>query len=151
MMICGWTPLASQHQPENDYKRQCICQIRHQKMRVVQPVFQVCLFYTSQTHDSTLEPIKLHYFTEQESTRFSFFVMICTHRTKYGYQNNFQISGRPLSFLDPLFGRCTAFYGHFLVDVVTSEGVHLHTIISLSIHYILNIITNKKLQFFLLK
>ena len=47
MMICRWTPLTSQHRPENDLKRQCICQIRHEKMRVAHPVFQICLFYTS--------------------------------------------------------------------------------------------------------
>ena len=23
MMVCGWTPLTSQHGPENDHKRQC--------------------------------------------------------------------------------------------------------------------------------
>ena len=80
MLICGWTPLRSQHRPENDHKRQCICQKMHQKMRVVRPVLQICLFYTSQTLDSTLEPIKLHYFTKQGSTRFSFFVMICTYK-----------------------------------------------------------------------
>ena len=33
-----------------------------------------------------------------------------------------EIPGGPLSFFDALFGRCTDFYGHFLVDVVTSEG-----------------------------
>ena len=42
MMVCGWTPLTSQHGPENNHKRQCICQIRHQKMRVVWPVFESC-------------------------------------------------------------------------------------------------------------
>ena len=31
----------------NDHKRQCICQIRHEKMRGIHPVFQICLFYTS--------------------------------------------------------------------------------------------------------
>ena len=36
--------------------------------------------------------------------------------------NKSEIPGGPLSFFDALFGRCTAFYGHFLVDVVTSEG-----------------------------
>ena len=46
-MICRWTPLTSQHRPENDHKRQCICQIRHEKVRVVCPVFQICLFYSS--------------------------------------------------------------------------------------------------------
>ena len=53
---------------------------------------------------------------------------------KFGptFKNNFQIPGGSLSFFDALFGRCTAFYGHFLVDVVTSEGVHPHTIISFS-------------------
>ena len=121
MMICRWTTLMSQHGPENDHKRQCICRIRHEKMRVVRPVFQICLFYSSQTRDSTLDPIKLHYFTKQWSTRFSFFVMICAHRTKYCYQNNFQIPGGQLSFFHALFGRCTTFYGHFLVHVVTSE------------------------------
>ena len=47
LIICRWTPLTSKNRPENDYKRQCICQIRHKKMRVVRPVFQICLFYTS--------------------------------------------------------------------------------------------------------
>ena len=36
--------------------------------------------------------------------------------------NKSEILGGPLSFFDALFGRCTAFYGHFLVDVVTPEG-----------------------------
>ena len=35
MMICGWTPVMSQHRPENDRKRKCICQKMHEKMRVV--------------------------------------------------------------------------------------------------------------------
>ena len=35
-----------------------------------------------------------------------------------------EILGEPLSFFDALFGRCTAFYGHFLVD-----GIHQHIII----------------------
>ena len=35
--------------------------------------------------------------------------------------NKSEISGRPLSFFHALFGRCTAFYGHFLVHVGTSE------------------------------
>ena len=37
-------PLMSHHRLENDHKRQCICQIRHEKLRVVHPVFQICLF-----------------------------------------------------------------------------------------------------------
>ena len=36
--------------------------------------------------------------------------------------NKSEIPDRPFSFFHALFGRCTAFYGHFLVDVVTSEG-----------------------------
>ena len=36
--------------------------------------------------------------------------------------NKSEIPGGPLSFFHALFGRCTAFYGRFLVDVVTSEG-----------------------------
>ena len=36
--------------------------------------------------------------------------------------NKSEIPGQPLSFFDALFGRCTAFFGHFLVDVVMSEG-----------------------------
>ena len=36
--------------------------------------------------------------------------------------NKSEILGGPLSFFDALFGRCTTFYGHFLVDFVTSEG-----------------------------
>ena len=47
MVICGWTTLTSQCPLENDHKRQQIWQIRHEKCRVVRPVFQVCLFYTS--------------------------------------------------------------------------------------------------------
>ena len=47
MMICGWTTLTSQCPLKNDHKRQQICQIRHEKCRVVRPVFQVCSFYTS--------------------------------------------------------------------------------------------------------
>ena len=35
--------------------------------------------------------------------------------------NKSELPGRPLSFFDALFGRCTGFYGHFLVDVVTAE------------------------------
>ena len=35
--------------------------------------------------------------------------------------NKSEIPGGPLSFFQALFGRCTAFYGHFLVNVVTSE------------------------------
>ena len=35
--------------------------------------------------------------------------------------NKSEIPGGPLSFFDAFFGRCIAFYGHFLVDVVTSE------------------------------
>ena len=47
MMICRWNPLTSHHRPENNHKRQCICQIKHEKMRGVRSVFQICLFYTS--------------------------------------------------------------------------------------------------------
>ena len=36
--------------------------------------------------------------------------------------NTSEIPGRPLSFFHALFGICTAFYGLFLVHVVTSEG-----------------------------
>ena len=36
--------------------------------------------------------------------------------------NKFEIPGGPLSFFDALFGRFTAFYGHFLINFVTSEG-----------------------------
>ena len=35
--------------------------------------------------------------------------------------NKSEIPGGPLSFFQALFGRCTAFYGHFPVNVVTSE------------------------------
>ena len=35
--------------------------------------------------------------------------------------NKSEIPGGPLSFFQALFGRCTAFYGHFLVNVVMSE------------------------------
>ena len=35
--------------------------------------------------------------------------------------NKSEIPGRPLSFFDALFGKCTAFYDDFMVDVVTSE------------------------------
>ena len=101
MMICGWNPLMSQNQPENDHKRQCICQIRHQKMRVVHPVFQICLFYTSQTRDSTLDPIKLHYFTKQGSTRFSFFVMICAYRQNFVIKTTFKYRADHSHFLMP--------------------------------------------------
>ena len=59
--------------------------------------------------------------------------------------------GGPHFFFMPLFGRNVTLYGNFACHRVTSDWVHLHTIISFSIHYILNIITNKKLQFFLLK
>ena len=51
MMICGWTTLTSQHLLKNDHKRQGICQIRHENCLVVRPVFQVCLFYASQSCD----------------------------------------------------------------------------------------------------
>ena len=36
--------------------------------------------------------------------------------------NKSEKPGGHLSFFHALFGRCTAFYGHFLVDVVTSQG-----------------------------
>ena len=36
--------------------------------------------------------------------------------------NKSEIAGGPLSFFHALFGRCSAFSGHFLVNVVTSEG-----------------------------
>ena len=42
MMVCGWTPSDVTASPENDHKRQCICQIRHKKMKVVRPVFESC-------------------------------------------------------------------------------------------------------------
>ena len=44
-------------------------------------------------------------------------------------KNKSEIPCGPLSFFDPLFGRCTAFYGHFHV-----RGVHPHIIISNYIH-----------------
>ena len=42
MMICAWTPWTSQDRPENDHKRQCMWQIRPEKMKVVRPVYQLC-------------------------------------------------------------------------------------------------------------
>ena len=36
--------------------------------------------------------------------------------------NKSEIPGGPFSFFHALFGRCTAFYGSFLVDVMKSEG-----------------------------
>ena len=100
-MTCRWTPLTSQHRPENDHKRQCISQIRHQKMRVFHRVFQICLFYTSQTRDSTLDPIKLHYFTKQGSTRFSFFVMICAYRQNFVIKTTFKYRAGHSHFVMP--------------------------------------------------
>ena len=38
MRICGWTTLTSQCPLENAHKRQQICQIRHEKCRVVHPL-----------------------------------------------------------------------------------------------------------------
>ena len=35
--------------------------------------------------------------------------------------NKSEIPSGPLSFFHALFSRCTAFYGHFLVDVITSQ------------------------------
>ena len=102
-MICRWKPLVSHHRPENDQKRQCICQIRHQKMRVVCPVFQICFFYTSWTHDSTLDPIKLHYFIKQGFTRFSFFVMICEYRQNFVIKTIFKYRVDHSHFLMPYF------------------------------------------------
>ena len=76
--------------------------------------------------------------------------MICAYKQNL-LSKQLPKPGGPLSFFHALFGRCTAFYGHFLVDVGMSEGVHPHTMILLAIRYILNIITNKKLQFALLE
>ena len=101
MMICGWTPLTSQHRPENDHERQCICQIRYEKMRGVRLAFQICLFYTSQTRDSTLQPIKLHYFTKQRYTRFSFFVLICAYRQNFVIKTTFKYRVDPSHFFMP--------------------------------------------------
>ena len=120
LMIYRWTPLTSQHRPENDHKRQCICQIKHEKMRVVHPVFQICLFYTSQTRDSTLEPIKLHHFTKQGSTRFSFF-MICAYRQNFVIKTTFKYGADHSHFLMPYLADALPFMVIFLVDVVTSE------------------------------
>ena len=52
--------------------------------------------------------------------------------------NKSEIPGGPLSFFDALFGRCTAFYGHFLIDAVTSEG---------STHISLSYVTEKSWVF----
>ena len=38
----GGLPLTWQHRPENDIKKQGICQIRHEKMRGVRPAFESC-------------------------------------------------------------------------------------------------------------
>ena len=70
-------------------------------MRGVRPVFQICLFYTSQTRDSTLEPIKLHYFTKQGSTRFSFFVLICAYSQNFVIKTTFKYRVDPSHFFMP--------------------------------------------------
>ena len=72
-------------------------------MRVVCPVFQICFFYTSQTHDSTLDPIKLYYFTKQGFTRFSFFVMICEYRQNFVIKTIFKYRVDHSHFLMPYF------------------------------------------------
>ena len=62
------------------------------------------------------------------------FLLWFTHINKILLSKQLSNTGQtPLNFscLISLFGRCTAFYGHFLVDFVTSERVHLHTIITL--------------------
>ena len=113
------------------------------KMRVVCPVFQTCLSYSSDTQQYLwTNQIPLFHWTGV----YLVFLFWFAHINKISKQ--FSKYWTDHSFFHALFGRCTTFYGHFMVDGVTSEGVHPHTIILLSIHYILNIITNKKLQYF---
>ena len=155
MMICRWITLTSQHLWQNHHIKQYFCQIRAWKKSVVRPVFQICLLYTWHTRDRQFEPIKLHYSKNVWSTRLSKFVIVCAFRSKNcgspGFQTILKTGQTTLFFFMPLFGRNVALYGNFVNDAVTSDWVYPHTIISFSIHYVVNIITNKKLQFFLLK
>ena len=52
--------------------------------------------------------------------------------------------GRPLFWLSTLIWKSTALYGQSPLDCVTSEGVHLHTIIPSSMVCILSKISNYK-------
>ena len=121
-MICGWTTLTSQCPLQNDHKRQQICQIRHENCLVVHSVFQVCLFYASQSCGRAWEPIKLHYFSNVWSNRFSFHVYFCANGSKNECSTWFFIFWKTTHFFHALFGRSPTFYGHFPADTVTSES-----------------------------
>ena len=125
MMTCSWTTLTSQCPLENDHERQQIWQIRHEKCRVVCPVFQGCLFYTSCSCDKAWKPIKLLYFRNVWFTRFPFFVYFSANGAKKCGTPGFpliQKTGWTTHFIHALFVRSDAFYGHFRADTVTSES-----------------------------
>ena len=121
MMICGWTTLTSQCPLENDHKRQQICRIRYEKFWVVHPVFQVCLFYTSQSCDKGWEPIKLHYLRNVWSTRFSFNVYFSANRAKNVLSARFLFSEKWMDHSFFFHVRSATFYGHFRANTVMSE------------------------------
>ena len=105
----GGLPLTSQHGPENDHKRQCICQIRHEKMRVVHPVFESCfdnniLFYAHKSQ----QKMKTGWSTVQWNNAIWLGLGYC-HMSMTSKINKSEIPGGPLSFSYALFGRCTAF------------------------------------------
>ena len=118
----GGLPLTSQHRLENDHKRQCICQIRHEKMRGVRPVFRSCfdnniLFYVRKSKQN----MKNRWTPVQWNNAIWLALKHC-HVSMTCKINKSVKPGEPLSFFHALFGRCTTFYGHFLIDVLTSEG-----------------------------
>ena len=125
MMMCGWITLTSQRPLENNHKRQQICQIRHEKCRVVHPTFQVCLFYTSWSCDNSWEPIKWLHFMNAWSNRFSFNVYFSANGAKMCGPSGFPLikkTGWTTCFFHALFDRSAAFCGHFWADTVTSES-----------------------------
>ena len=118
----GGLPLTSQHGPENDHKRQCICQIRHEKMRGVRLVFRSCfanniLFYVRKSKQNMK-----NWWTPVQWNNAIWLALKHCHVSMTCKTNKSVKPGGPLSFFHALFGRCTAFYGHFLIDVLTSQG-----------------------------
>ena len=92
-------------------------------------------------------PPGVHTAILNETDKLSIFVLICAQDTKKRVLASFLINWKnrvdPCITCHALFGKSTVVYGHFLLDVMTSEGVHPH-IILLSIVCILSKISNYK-------
>ena len=154
MVIFGWTTLTSHDDAQNDHIRQHFCQIRAWKKMWSTP-FSRFVYFTRHRHVTGVKN-QSNCIIPKMCGRPDFpSLLLFGHLdqktvVQLVFRQFWKPDG-PHFFFMPLFGKSVALYGHFARHCVTSDWVHLHTIISFSIHYILNIITNKKLHFFLFK